>query len=185
MRKSIIILAGVFFLIPLVYYIRPQPAPHEKSASGPGTSSVSSADLPSPVSGSSTTEEPVEPGPRRSPRHESGELSKDRLPMIEKAIAEQELAIEEKRKALAAIVRKTGIIYDSNPAPEEPATPPQVPPQDPSNVPADIPEENKKRGQDAEAYVDAKHDFEKELSVLEVLKLRLAEEKTRQAQPSR
>ena len=184
MRKSIIILAGTLVAILLVSYLRPYRAPHELSGSASGTSRAPSSALPSSESDSPSTGDPMESGPRRSPRHESGELSKDRLPTIERAIAEQEVVIEEKRKALTAIVRERGIIYKGN---EGSSTSEQSAPQPPvpSQAQPDVQAETKARGLSAEAYVDAKRDFEKERSALEVLKLKLAQEKARQAVPSR
>ncbi|MEO5916085.1 MAG: hypothetical protein ABIS50_17750 [Luteolibacter sp.] len=98
---------------------------------------------------------------RESSRHAGDELEKSRLPILEKAIATQELIVEEKRLALADVVRKTAVIYkkgESLPLPE-------------------TPEEIAKQRKDGQSYIEAKRDFETDQKLLEEMKLKLADEK--------
>ncbi len=71
---------------------------------------------------------------------------------LAKAIREQEDKVEERRKVLATIVRTKGTLYDGGEKPGD---------------------ETIKRGLDAQDYVDAKKEFEKDQELLQQMKLKL------------
>jgi secreted protein with Ig-like and vWFA domain len=75
---------------------------------------------------------------------------------LAKAIRDQEYKVEERRKALSTIVRTKGIIYKRSDESEDEAR-----------------EEAIKRGLDAQDYVDARREFEKEQELLQQMKLKL------------
>lgn len=80
--------------------------------------------------------------------------------VLAKAIREQEDKVEERRKVLATIVRAKGILYKGEEKPKEEAI---------------------KRGLDAQDYVDAKKEFEKDQELLQQMKLKLQGAKPPQA----
>ncbi len=128
-------------------------------------------------------EEGAEAKVPRSQRHEAGEIEKHRarelaLKELKKAVSDQEMKVEEKRKILATIVRTKGIIYKGTDmkiaSPDEPATAAQADPQLQAELNKKDAEE---RGRDAMAYVDAKRDFETDQELLKQMKLKLDAER--------
>ena len=85
---------------------------------------------------------------------------------LQKAIKEQEDKVEDRRKVLATIVRTKGIIYKGSDAMKDSTR-----------------EDAIKRGLDAQDYVDAKRDFEKDQEILQQMKLRLAGQVAGKAAP--
>jgi hypothetical protein len=122
---------------------------------------------------------------RESPRHSAGEVEKyqmeeRRISRLKAAVREQEDKVEEKRRRLASIVRTVGVIYkvpDANHADKAGSAKPEGTQVKPS--PADLAEDAAKRAQDAQAYVDAKRDFETDWKLLEEMKLKLSGEQVK------
>jgi hypothetical protein len=99
---------------------------------------------------------------RESKRHAEGDVEKNRLPGLEKAVATQEQIVAERRKAISDVIRTQGVEYKASDPPK------------PVVLTAEQIEEIRKRGN---PFVDAKRELEKELELLESMKQRLAEEK--------
>lgn len=119
-----------------------------------------------------------------SQRHAAPEFERDQagrlnLVALDRALREQEQKVEEKRKALAAIVRTKGIIYKGRDSvlPADPA-PDRVPKAGEEMEQANK-EEAEQRGRDAMSYVDAKGDFETDQALLKQIQLKLDAEKQR------
>ncbi|RYD21148.1 MAG: hypothetical protein EOP88_12445 [Verrucomicrobiaceae bacterium] len=125
----------------------------------------------------------------QSQRHAAGEIEKHRareLPLkeLKKAVRDQEMKVEEKRKILATIVRTKGIIYkgrDSTIVPpgDAPAADPNAEevPDDPQHRAEMAKKDAEERGRDAMAYVDAKQDFETDQELLKEMQRVLERER--------
>ncbi|RYD46901.1 MAG: hypothetical protein EOP85_06490 [Verrucomicrobiaceae bacterium] len=106
------------------------------------------------------------------------------LEEMKKAVMEQEMKVEEKRKALASIVRAKGIIYKGKnsmiepqghaPAADPDAAEAQV---DPGNQAEMARKDAEERGRDAMAYIDAKQDFETDQNLLHYMRIKLDAER--------
>jgi hypothetical protein len=106
------------------------------------------------------TVDPEATGGRESPRNAADEMEKhrlDRLATLDKAVRDQEEKVEERRKALVAIVRSRGIIYQGN---------------DSVGVGS-----REKNNADVQDYQEAKLGFEADQQYLQEIKLKLIQEK--------
>lgn len=96
-----------------------------------------------------------------SARHAAGEMETDRLAKLaglDHAIRDQEAKVEERRKALAAIVRTKGIVYKGSDADY--------------SAKATSDDDPVKAAADAKDYAEAKRDFETEQMLLQEMKLK-------------
>lgn len=99
-----------------------------------------------------------------SPRHAAGEMERYRLnqlALLEKAVRDQEEKVEERRKALVAVVRNRGIIYKGDGQVEAGVA---------GNGDAAGREKDKT---DAAEYLEAKRNFETDQQWLQEMKLRM------------
>ena len=85
---------------------------------------------------------------------------------LAKAVRDQENKVEERREALATIVRTKGIIYKGSGEKKDQSR-----------------EEAIQRGLDAQDYIDAKREFETDQALLAAMKQKLAEELAKNAPP--
>jgi hypothetical protein len=139
----------------------------KKDEPGASSNQESSLDRPEARNSNMAIEEPRNDNARESSRHSTGEVKRHqierhqaeerRLEHLEKAVKAQEEKVEERRKALATIVRTKGIIYKG---------------ADADSANTEIQEDTTKKALDVQEYADAKREFETEQKSLQEMKLK-------------
>ncbi|RYD70803.1 MAG: hypothetical protein EOP84_26045 [Verrucomicrobiaceae bacterium] len=191
LKRTLIVLSVAVLGVAAIWLMPGQPTvealPLSDSSNSSGKPQVVAAreSAPAEVAEVAEAEEKVP----RSQRHAAREIEKHRARMLlleelKKSVTEQEMKVEDKRKALAAIVRTKGIIYkgtDSRIAPPgeaQAADPDAAEAQRDAGHQAEMARKDaEERGRDAMAYVDAKQDFETDQNLLHYMRLKLDAER--------